>query len=221
MNFSGEHHERGMSEPNALGSFEDTYNFGQKVSSDRSVPRVAVSFPVRFTMISEKEYEQMSPVYIASPTSERQGLGDVPEGGQSPLKAESGTLAGEILERLDIIEKKLDYLLGIENSGEGPRIEEMSGEVGYIRDISEAGLLLAAHHVYTLGGCLNVEIKTEIPYPLKFNALCRIVRLLPPGDSSIYEMGCEFSAIHEKDLEKVNSFVYRRQRELTRIRQTG
>lgn len=221
MNFPDHHHDRDASGAIVPGGFEDTYDFGQKVSPDRLFPRVPVSFPVRFTVISEKEYEQRYPVYMASPTSDRQGLNEAPEGFQASPKAEAGTLASEILKRLDSIEKKLDYLLGVEDPSEKSRTGEMPGEVGYARDISGAGLLLAAHHVYSLGWCLNVEINAKIPYPLKLNALCRIVRLLPPVDSAIYEMGCEFAAIHEKDLKEVNSFVYKRQRELARNRRSA
>lgn len=218
MNFPEHQPDRGEPGEIGPGSFEDTYDFGRKVSPDRSFPRVPVSFPVRFTVISEQEYEELYPVYMASPTSDRQGLDKAPEGFQVSPKAEAGTLGGDILERLDSIEKKLDYLLGIESPSEESRSREMPGEVGYARDISGAGLLVAAHHVHSLGWCLNIKVNIETPYPLKFNALCRIVRLLPPGDRSVYEMGCEFSAIHEKDLEEVNSFVYKRQRELARNR---
>lgn len=212
MNFSDP--ERGAPGTIVPGGFEDTYDFVQKVAPDRSFPRVSVSFPVRFTVISEQEYGQLYPVYMASPTSDRRGLDEAPEGFQVSPKAE----AGEILERLESIEKKLDYLLGVESPSEEPRIREITGEVGYARDFSGAGLLMAVHHVHSLGCCLSVEVDTKITSPLKFNALCRIVRMLPPGDSAVYEMACEFTAIHERDLEEVNSFVYKRQRELMRNR---
>ena len=51
--------------------FRDSFSFRRKGVSDRTFARVAVSFPVRFSVVSEFEYEALRPVFMASPTRER------------------------------------------------------------------------------------------------------------------------------------------------------
>lgn len=195
--------------------FRDSFSFGRKGVSDRTFARVAVSFPVRFSVVSEFEYEALRPVFMASPTRERYDAGAGEP--QSASKEVPGSMASAIIDRLSAIEKKLDQLLGVTSSE-----EEGSGlavETGHTRDISGAGIRLGTRVALGVGWGLNIMVKTIEPFPLDVTVLGRVVRILPHAEGSIYESACKFVVVNEEDREEINSFVFKRQRELARIRQ--
>ena len=120
---------------------------------------------------------------------------------------------------LNAIEKKLDQVLGVTSSE-----EEVSGfavETGYTRDISGAGIRLGTRVALGVGWGLNIKVNTIEPFPLNVTVLGRVVRILPHTEGSIYESACKFVVVNEEDQEEINSFVFKRQRELVRIRQTN
>ena len=72
-----------------------------------------------------------------------------------------------------------------------------------------------------VGWGLNITVKTIEPFPLNVTVLGRVVRILPHADGSIFESACKFVVVNEEDREEINSFVFKRQRDLARIRQAN
>jgi hypothetical protein len=198
--------------------FKDTYNFGKKGLfgrkgvTDRAFPRAGVSFPFKYSVIFEKEAEELRSIYLNMETKDRTGRSVDP-----PREEEAGTMAGAIMERLDRIEKKLDRILG-EGAVAETRPAGSPMETAYARDISGAGIRMGSVQLLSLGWDLNIEIDTLEPYPLKISALGRVIRNLPDIEGSINESAFEFVGIHEEDRKAIGSFVHRRQRESARIR---
>lgn len=194
-------------------NFRKKGGFGGREIADRSFLRAEVSFPFKFSVILETDFEEVRSYYLTTETKNRiKGKDDI------PLEGEYGKMVGTILRRLDRIEGKLNRLLD-----ERPEDEmNLSGplmEIAYARIISGAGIRMGSVRLLSPGWFLNIEINTREPYPLKVVVLGRLVRNLPSIEGSLNESACEFVGIHEMDRKKISDFVYRRQKELSKMRQ--
>lgn len=197
--------------------FDDSFNVLGKGEKDRAHIRSAETFPIYFIPVSKEEFKELGPSYFSQPTSMRQekGLPGVPSadtGLTSTMAPDSALLT--ILER---IEEKLDRLLVVEGLAEDPS-KGPAFETGDCIDLSASGARFSTRWPLSKGWYVKLVITTPEVNSVTVVALGRVVRVDKEEETAIYDTACNFEAIHEEDRERLIAYIFKRQREMARLR---
>ncbi len=186
-------------------------NAANESAQMRDSVRVDVSFTVTFTLIDEKDYENLKIFTLSHRTGDREG--DI-----TPYFA-----AGE-LESLDptlvkiwlSMNSKLDYVINILRRNEtGGKEKE-----GLCKDISGKGIKMLYKGDLSAGQYIQLKIRPPTFPPFTVISVGKILRAekSPASKEGEIEAAIEFDAIHEDDREEIVSYVFKRQRELLRAK---
>ncbi|MDA0999759.1 MAG: PilZ domain-containing protein [bacterium] len=198
-------------------SFDDSFSFPGKGDKDRAHIRSAEAFSVYFMPVSKEEFKEFGPLYSSQPTNMRQEEGlPVPSSREAKLTS-AGAPDSALLRILERIEDKLDRLLvggGLaEDRSKGPAFE-----IGSCIDLSASGVRFSTRWPLSKGWYVKVIITTPEAPPTTVVALARVVRVDKEEEDSTYDTACNFEAIHEEDRERLIAYIFKRQREIARLR---
>lgn len=181
-------------------------NSANESTQMRDSVRVDVSFPVIFTLINEKDYENLKNFTLSHRTGDREG--DItPYFGTGELESLDPTLVKIWLS----MNSKLDYIINFLRRNEtGGKEKE-----GLCKDISGKGIKMLYKGDLSAGEYIQLKIRPPTFPPFMVIAIGKILRVdnSPAGET---EAAVEFDAIHEDDREEIVSYVFKRQRELLR-----
>lgn len=188
-----------------IGVFKDLIkdSLEKRGVAERGLTRALVSFPVRFQLVSEEDFESLRHVYVEKPTRERpRETGVVSE---VEMNFVDPTTAS-IMARMDRIEEKLDMLL-MSAGTEAKKSPKQAMEVAQARDISGSGMRIASNMPMTNGWYIKIvfELPGAPPYPIV--ALGRVIRSDSRDSGGYFESACEFEAMNTEDQEYILSFV--------------
>ncbi len=192
-------------------------------SDNRDAVRILDSFPIKYNIITQKEYDRKASLYISRRTINRTA-GKIKKAGAfsfdwSAIEDEEDfdPLLVKILFRLD---QKIDMVLArqdeILKKITSQDYEEDIYETGECIDISGTGVYMLISE--NLGKDIPLELMIEPPiHPaIQIIALGKITRVCPSRDKEMsgYEISVAFTAINEDDREALIKYIFQRQREL-------
>jgi hypothetical protein len=187
-------------------------SFEKRGVPERGLSRAPVSFPVRFQLVSEEDYESLR---HARPTNERPPETGIVSDGE--VKFVDPAIAA-IMVRMDRIEEKLDMLL-MAGGAEAKKSPKQVMEVAQARDISGSGMRIASSMAMSKGWYIKVMFELPGVPPYQVVALGLVNRSDSRDAGGYFESACQFEAINLEDQEYILSFVLDRQRELAHFRE--
>ncbi len=192
-------------------------------SDNRGAVRIHVSFPIKYNIITQKEYDRKTSHYISRRTINRTA-GKREKAGAfsfdwSAIEDEEDfdPLLVKILFRLD---QKIDIVLARQDeilkkiTPQGH--EEDIYETGECIDISGTGVSMLVSENLSEEALLELNIEPPIHPAIQIIALGKIMRVCPSKDNekSGYEISVVFTAINEDDREALIKYIFQRQHEL-------
>ncbi len=192
-------------------------------SDNRDAVRIHDSFPIKYNIITQKEYDSKESLYISRRTINRSaGKRNKAEAFSFDWSAiedeeDFDPLLIKILFRLD---QKIDIVLArqdeILKKITSQDHEEDIYETGECIDISGSGVNMHISKNPSEGTLLELNIEPPIHPAIQIIALGKITRVSPSRDNekSGYEISVEFTAINEDDREALIKYIFQRQSEL-------
>ncbi|MBI3599292.1 MAG: PilZ domain-containing protein [Nitrospinae bacterium] len=186
-------------------------NSANESTQMRDSVRVDVSFPVTFTLVNEKDYEDLKNFILSHRTGDREG--DItPYFGAGELESLDPTLVKIWLS----MNSKLDYVINILRRNEtGGKEKE-----GLCKDISGKGIKMLYKGDLSAGQYIQLRIHPPTFPPFTIIAVGKVLRAEKSAlcTENEIEAAIEFDAIHGDDREEIVSYVFKRQRELLRAK---
>jgi hypothetical protein len=192
-------------------------------SGNRDAVRIHDTFPIKYNIITQKEYDKKESLYISRRTINR-SAGKRKEAEAfsfdwSAIEDEEDfdPVLVKILFRLD---QKIDIVLArqdeILKKITSQDHEEDTYETGECIDISGTGINMLIPGNLSKETMLELNIEPHIHPAIQIIALGRIARVCPSRDNekSGYEISVAFTAINEDDREALIKYIFQRQREL-------
>lgn len=192
-------------------------------SGNRDAVRINDSFPLKYNMITQKEYNRKESLYISRRTINRSA------GRRSEAEAFSFDWTSieneedfdpvliKILlhldQKIDIVLARQDEILKKITSQDH---EEEIYETGECIDISGSGVNMLIPGNLNKDTLLELNIEPPIHPAIQIIALGKITRVCPSRvkEKSGYEISVVFIAINEDDREALIRYIFQRQREL-------
>ena len=192
-------------------------------SDNRNAVRIHDSFPIKYNIITQKEYDKKESLYISRRTINRTA-GKRKEAGAfsfswSSIEDEEDfdPVLVKILFHLD---QKIDKVLArqdeILKKITSQDQEEDIYETGECIDISGTGVNMLVSENLSKETLLELNIEPPIHPAIQIIALGKITRVCPSRDKemSSYESSVAFTAINEDDRELLIKYIFQRQSEL-------
>lgn len=181
--------------------------------------RVAVSFPLSYTPISEKEFESIKDSYCLHSTSDREGRPsqqqDLPPIKEMEREMEE-SLGRGFVQMWRLIDHKLNLIYSALTK---ERLEEWKRETTCI-ELSALGLkLLERNESIKSDGRLKMRISPFTYPPFSISVLGTIQRTEEKKDNHgdlLYKTAVVFDAINQDDQESLIAYLFKRQREIIR-----
>ncbi|MGR3304490.1 MAG: PilZ domain-containing protein [Candidatus Scalindua sp.] len=196
-------------------------------SDNRDAVRIHDSFPIKYNIITQKEYDKKESLYISRRTINR-SAGKRKEAEAfsfdwSSIEDEEDfdPVLVKILFRLD---QKIDIVLArqdeILKKITSQDHEEDIYETGECIDISGTGVNMLISEDLSNETLLELNIEPHIHPAIQIIALGKITRVCPSRDKekSGYEISVAFTAINEDDREALIKYIFQRQHELISYR---
>jgi hypothetical protein len=192
-------------------------------SDNRDAVRIHDSFPIKYNIITQKEYDRKASLYISRRTINRTAGKRKKTGAfsfdWSAIEDEEDfdPLLVKILFRLD---QKIDMVLArqdeILKKITSQDQEEDIYETGECIDISGTGVNMLVSENLSEGTLLELNIEPPIHPAIQIIALGKITRVCPSRDKEMsgYEISVAFTAINEDDRESLIKYIFQRQSEL-------
>ncbi len=192
-------------------------------SDNRDAVRIHDSFPIKYKIIAQKEYDRKESLYKSRRTINRSaGKGNKVEVfafDWSAIEDEDDfdPVLVKILFRLD---QKIDIVLArqdeILKKITSQNHEEEIYETGECIDISGTGVNMLISENLSNETLLELNIEPHIHPAIQIIALGKITRVCPSRDKEMsgYEISVAFTAINEDDREALIKYIFQRQREL-------
>ena len=196
-------------------------------SDNRDAVRIHDSFPIKYNIITQKEYDKKESLYISRRTINRSpGKRKVTEAfsfAWSSIEDEEDfdPVLVKILFHLD---QKIDKVLArqdeILKKITSQDQEEDIYETGECIDISGTGVNMLVSENLSEETLLELNIEPPIHPAIQIIALGKITRECPSRDKekSGYEISVAFTAINEDDREALIKYIFQRQSELISYR---
>ena len=192
-------------------------------SDNRGAVRILDSFPIKFNIITQNEYDGKTSLYISRRTINRTA-GKREKAGVfsfdwSAIEGEEDfdPLLIKILFRLDqkidlVLDRQDEILKKITPQGH----EEDTYETGECIDISGTGVNMLVSENLSEETLLELNIEPPIHPAIQIIALGKIIRVCPLRDKekSGSEVSVAFTAINEDDREALIKYIFQRQSEL-------
>jgi hypothetical protein len=192
-------------------------------SDNRDAVRIHDSFPIKYNIITKKEYDGKKSLYISRRTINR-SAGKKKEAEAfsfdwSAIENEEDfdPVLVKILFRLD---QKIDIVLArqdeILKKFTSQDHEEDIYETGECIDISGTGVNMLIAGNLSKETLLELNVEPPIHPAIQIIALGKITRVCPSRDNekSGHEISVTFTAINEDDREALIKYIFQRQREL-------
>ena len=195
-------------------------------SDNRDAVRIHDSFPIKYNIITQKEYDKKEPLYISRRTINRSA--------SKRKKAEASSFAWSSIEdeedfdpvlvkilfhldqKIDMVLARQDEILKkIASQGHQGHKEDIY-ETGECIDISGTGVNILISENLSEMTLLELNIEPPIRPAIQIIALGKITRVCPSRDkeNSGYEVSVAFTAINEDDRESLIKYIFQRQSEL-------
>ncbi len=196
-------------------------------SDNRDAVRIHDSFPIKYNIITKKEYDRKESLYISRRTINRSaGKRNKAEAFSFDWSAieneeDFDPVLVKILFRLD---QKIDIVLARQDEMlkkiTSQDHEENIYETGESIDISGTGVNMLISENLSNETLLELNIEPPIHPAIQIIALSKITRVSPSRDNekSGYEISVAFTAINEDDREALIKYIFQRQRELISFR---
>ncbi len=192
-------------------------------SDNRDAVRIHDSFPIKYNIITQKEYDRKESLYISRRTINRSAgkrkEAEVFSFDWSSIEDEEDfdpVLVKILLhmdQKIDIVLARQDEILKKITSQDH---EEDICETGECIDISGTGVNMLIPGNLSNETLLELNIEPPIHPAIQIIALGKITRVSPSRDNekSGYEISVAFTAINEDDRESLIKYIFHRQREL-------
>ncbi len=192
-------------------------------SDNRDAVRIHDSFPIKYNIITKKEYDKKESLYISRRTINRTA------GKRNEAEAFSfdwSSIEDEedfdpvLVKILFHLDQKIDLVLArqdeILKKITSPDHEEDIYDTGECIDISGSGINMLIPENQNKDILLELNIEPPIHPAIQIIALGKITRVCPSRDKekSGYEISVTFTAINEDDREALIKYIFQRQREL-------
>ncbi len=200
----------------------------KKNSDNRDAVRIHDSFPIKYNIITQKEYEKKKPLYISRRTINRSA------GKKNEAEAFSFNWSAiedeedfdpvliKILFRLD---QKIDIVLArqdeiLKKFTSQDHEEEDIYETGECIDISGTGINTFIPDNLNKDTLLELNIEPHVHPAIQIITLGKVTRVCPSRDKekSGHEISVAFTAINEDDREALIKYIFQRQHELISFR---
>jgi hypothetical protein len=199
-------------------------------SDNRNAVRIHDSFPIKYNIITQKEYDKKESLYISRRTINRTA-GKRKETGAfsfswSSIEDEEDfdPLLVKVLFHLD---QKIDKVLArqdeILKKITSQDQEEDIYETGECIDISGTGVNMLVSENLSEEILLELNIEPPIHPAIQIIALGKSTRVCPSRDKEMsgYEISVAFTAINEDDRESLIKYIFQRQSELISFKKRG
>ena len=192
-------------------------------SDNRDAVRIQDSFPVKYNIITQKEYEKKEPLYISRRTINRSaGKKNEAEAFSfdwSAIEDEEDfdpvliKILFHLDQKIDIVLARQDEILKKITSQDH---EEDIYETGECIDISGTGVNMFIPESLNKDTLLELNIEPHIHPAIQIIALGKVTRVCPSRDKekSGYEISVVFTVINEDDREALIKYIFQRQHEL-------
>ncbi|MGR3174606.1 MAG: PilZ domain-containing protein [Candidatus Scalindua sp.] len=192
-------------------------------SGNRDAVRIHDSFPIKYNIITQKEYDKKESLYISRRTINR-SAGKRKEAEAfsfdwSSIEDEEDfdPLLVKILFHLDqkinvVLARQDEILKKITSQDHGEDIYE----TGECIDISGTGINMLIPGNLNKDTLLELNIEPPIHPAIQLIALGKVARVCPSKDKEMsgYEISIAFTAINEDDREMLIKYIFQRQHEL-------
>lgn len=190
---------------------------------NRDAVRIHDSFPLKYNIIAQKEYEKKESLFISRRTVNRstgkRNEADAFSFDWSSIEEEEDfdpvliKILLHLDQKIDIVLARQDEILKkITSQGD----EEDIYETGECIDISGTGVNMLIPGNPGKETLLELNIEPPIHPAIQIIALGKVTRVCPSRDKeeSGYEISVTFTAINEDDREALIKYIFQRQREL-------
>lgn len=192
-------------------------------SDNRNAVRIHDSFPIKYNIITQKEYDKKESLYISRRTINRTA------GKRKEAEAFSfswSSIEDEedfdpvLVKILFHLDQKIDKVLArqdeILKKITSQDQEEDIYETGECIDISGTGVNMLVSENLSEETLLELNIEPPIHPAIQIIALGKITRVCPSRDKEMsgYEISVAFTAINEDDRESLIKYIFQRQSEL-------
>ena len=189
----------------------------------RNSVRIPDSFTINYNIVTQKEYNKKSPLYISRRTANRSGAKS------SELEAFSfdwSHIEDEVdfdpvlVKILFYMDQKMDKIISNQEKilSRVDTVEEVQDvfETGECIDISGTGVHMLVTGKLSPDSLLELTIEPPINPPIKIVLLGKLSRACQSSDNenNDFEVSVTFTAINEDDRESLIKYIFQRQREL-------
>ena len=199
-------------------------------SDNRDAVRIHDSFPIKYDIITQKEYDKRETLYISRRTINRlagkRKEAEVFSFDWSSIEEEEDfdPVLVKVLFHLDqkinkVLARQDEILKKIASQDH----EEDIYETGECIDISGTGINMFIPEDLNKDTLLELNIEPPIHPAIQIIALGKVARVSPSRDKEMsgYEISVAFTAINEDDREALIKYIFQRQRELISFRKKG
>ena len=192
-------------------------------SDNRDAVRILGSFPIKYNIITQKEYDRKASLYISRRTINRTAGKENKAGAFSfdwPAIEDEEDFDPSLIKILFRLDQKIDMVLARQDEILNKKItsqghEEDIYETGECIDISGSGVNMLVSENLGEETLLELNIEPPIHPAIQIITLIKIVRVCPSRDKekSGYEISVAYTAINEDDREALIKYIFQRQHE--------
>ena len=191
-------------------------------SDNRDAIRILGSFPIKYNIITQKEYDRKASLYISRRTINRTAGKENKAGAFSfdwSAIEDEEDFDPSLIKILSRLDQKIDMVLARQDeifkkiASQGH--EEDIYKTGECIDISGTGVNMLVSENLGEETLLELNIEPPIHPAIQIITLVRIVRVCPSRDKekSGYEIAVAYTAINEDDREALIKYIFQRQHE--------
>jgi len=180
-------------------------------SNRRENFRVEDMIPMRDTPISSEEYE-MRKLHIGIRSRQGNMLRDML--GKDIFAENSAIASTEMAKAVEAIDAKLNYLIGVNMLNDANRSELEERPV----NLSVTGASFVTSHKYSEGDPIAVTLMLPMFPPTVLDLVGEVVRAGKAEKKGQNEIGVRFSFRCEDEEETIAKYVFKRDREMIRLR---
>ena len=191
-------------------------------SDNRDAIRILGSFPIKYNIITQKEYDRKASLYISRRTINRTAGKENKAGAFSfdwSAIEDEEDFDPSLIKILFRLDQKIDMVLARQDeifkkiASQGH--EEDIYKTGECIDISGTGVNMLVSENLGEETLLELNIEPPIHPAIQIIALVKIVRVCPSRDKekSGYEIAVAYTAINEDDREALIKYIFQRQHE--------
>ncbi len=189
----------------------------KELMEKREFARTEVNLPVQYTVLNSEEYAKLRERRKTDPRPGRDKILPFTSPATSGSRREESDY--DIRTRLEVINNKLDYLIGLIMGGVEKREYERKDVVV---ELSGAGLRMMTYQPISPGMCLDLCVMVPFfPYVIDdiYGQVRRVIPLEKSGEAAAcWEIAVEFIQIEDAVREKLIQLTFEKQRELLRSR---